>query len=82
MGSQSIYTKENLLDSKEFRKQAHMIVDFIADYYENIEKYPVLSQVEPGYLQNLLPKSAPSCPEPIESILKDVQDHIVPGLTN
>ncbi|KAF3450338.1 hypothetical protein FNV43_RR06418 [Rhamnella rubrinervis] len=82
MGSQSIYTKENLLDSNEFRKQAHMMIDFIADYYENIEKYPVLSQVQPGYLQNLLPKSAPYYPEPIESILKDVQEHIVPGLTH
>ncbi|KAF3450354.1 hypothetical protein FNV43_RR06434 [Rhamnella rubrinervis] len=82
MGSQSIYTKENLLDSNEFRKKAHMMVDFIADYYENIEKYPVLSQVAPGYLKNVLPKSAPYCPEPIESILKDVQEHIVPGLTH
>lgn len=59
-----------------------MVVDFIADYYENIEKYPVLSPVEPGYLRKLLPKSAPDYPEPIETILQDVQDHIVPGLTH
>ncbi|KAH7545195.1 tyrosine decarboxylase [Ziziphus jujuba] len=73
---------ENLLDPNEFRRQGHMIVDFIAEYYKNIEKYPVLSQVEPDYLRKLLPKSAPDYPEPIETIIQDVQDHIVPGLTH
>ena len=33
------------LGPKEFRRQGHMIIDFIADYYENIERYQVLSQV-------------------------------------
>ncbi|CAN6567924.1 hypothetical protein C1H46_023035 [Malus baccata] len=70
------------LDPVEFRRQGHMMVDFIADYYQNIEKYPVLSQVEPGYLRKCLPESAPDNPEPIESILQDVQKHIVPGLTH
>lgn len=73
-------TKENLLDPKELRRQDHMMVDFIAEYYENVEKYPVLSQVQPGYLKALLPKSAPYHPDHIETILKDVQHHIVPGL--
>lgn len=72
----------NPLDPQEFRRQAHMVVDFIADYYQTIEKYPVQSQVEPGYLRKLLPKSSPSCPEPIETILQDVKAHILPGLTH
>ncbi|XP_057949244.1 tyrosine decarboxylase-like [Malania oleifera] len=70
------------LDPQEFRRQGHMIIDFLADYYENIEQYPVLSQVEPGYLRPRLPESAPSDPEPIETILKDVKDHILPGITH
>ncbi|KAJ0017797.1 hypothetical protein Pint_10985 [Pistacia integerrima] len=59
-----------------------MIIDFIADYYRNVEKYPVRSQVEPGYLSKRLPESAPNNPEPIEKILQDVQEHIVPGITH
>ncbi|KAK7819705.1 tyrosine/dopa decarboxylase 2 [Quercus suber] len=59
-----------------------MIIDFLADYYRDVEKYPVLSQVEPGYLQKRLPKSTPHNPEPIETILQDVQEHIVAGLTH
>ncbi|KAF3450355.1 hypothetical protein FNV43_RR06435 [Rhamnella rubrinervis] len=42
----------------------------------------MVSQVQPGYLKPLLPKSAAYYPEPIETILKDVQHHIVPGLTH
>ncbi|KAK0580205.1 hypothetical protein LWI29_037968 [Acer saccharum] len=70
------------LDSEEFRRQGHLIIDFIADYYKNSERYPVRSQVEPGYLRKQLPESAPYNPEPIETILKDVEEHIVPGITH
>lgn len=70
------------LNLEEFRRQGYMAIDFIADYYQNIEKHPVLSQVEPGYLKNLFPKSAPYSPEPIETILHDLQKHIVPGITH
>lgn len=59
-----------------------MIIDFLADYYQNIANYPVLSQVEPGYLKNLMPSHAPLNPESIETILQDLQQHIVPGLTH
>ena len=62
----------NPLDPEEFKQQGHMIIDFLADYYRDVEKYPVLSQVEPGYLQKRLPKSTPHNPEPIETILQDV----------
>ncbi|KAL8259372.1 hypothetical protein R6Q59_027325 [Mikania micrantha] len=55
----------NPLEPEEFRRQAHLVVDFLADYYSNIEKYP-----------------APLKPEPIETILQDVQKHIIPGITH
>ncbi|CAI9090370.1 OLC1v1025133C1 [Oldenlandia corymbosa var. corymbosa] len=72
----------NPLNIQEFRTQAHRMVDFIADYYQNIESYPVLSQVEPGYLRSRLPESAPYRPEPFEDILRDVKSDIIPGMTH
>ncbi|GMI87862.1 aromatic aldehyde synthase [Hibiscus trionum] len=72
----------NPLDPEEFRSQGHMIIDFLADYYQNIQKYPVLSQVEPGYLVKRLPTTAPYVAEPVEAILQDVQQHIIPGITH
>ncbi|PHU12263.1 Aromatic-L-amino-acid decarboxylase [Capsicum chinense] len=78
----SSVTEFNPLDPEEFRTQAHQMVDFIADYYKNIESYPVLSQVEPGYLRSHLPENAPYFPESLDTIMKDVQNHIVPGMTH
>ncbi|KAK3025983.1 hypothetical protein RJ639_041674 [Escallonia herrerae] len=72
----------NPLDHEEFRRQGHMMIEFIADYYQNIEIYPVCSQVKPGYLRERLPESAPVSPEPLEIILKDVQKDIIPGITH
>ncbi|XP_021911825.1 tyrosine decarboxylase 1-like [Carica papaya] len=72
----------NPLDPEEFRKQGHKIIDFLADYYQNIESYPVLSQVQPGYLRQHLPDSAPDAPELIETIILDIQKHIIPGITH
>ncbi|OVA11562.1 Pyridoxal phosphate-dependent decarboxylase [Macleaya cordata] len=73
---------QNPLQPDEFRRQGHMIIDFLADYYRDVEKYPVRSQVEPGYLRKRLPESAPYNSEPIETILQDVQKDIIPGLTH
>lgn len=78
----SILSEFKALDPEEFRKQAYQTIDFIVDYYKNIEKFPVLSQVEPGYLRNSLPSAPPYKPESFENILKDVQTKIIPGMTN
>ncbi|XP_028765583.1 tyrosine decarboxylase 1-like isoform X2 [Neltuma alba] len=70
------------MDAEQLREQAHKMVDFIADYYKTIENFPVLSQVEPGYLVKLLPDSAPNHPESLQDILIDVQEKILPGVTH
>ncbi|ERM99170.1 tyrosine/DOPA decarboxylase 2 [Amborella trichopoda] len=78
----SVMDAPHPLDPEDFRKQAHIMVDFIADYYQDVEKLPVRSEVEPGYLRHRLPDSAPYNPEPLENILEDVKSHIVPGITH
>ncbi len=66
----------------EFRKQGKQMIDWIADYYENLEKYPVLSQVKPGEIKNQLPVTAPANSESIEQIMADVNSIIMPGITH
>lgn len=66
----------------EFRKQGKQMIDWIADYYENVENYPVLSQVKPGDIKNQLPDSAPAEGETMEQIMKDVNSIIMPGITH
>ncbi|KAM0887692.1 hypothetical protein ACQ4PT_028830 [Festuca glaucescens] len=73
-----------LLDSEEFRRQGHQVVDFIAEYYSRIADYPVHPDVVPGFLSRRLPQNAPSRPEsdPLSAALNDVRDLILPGITH
>ena len=66
----------------EFRKQGKQMIDWIADYYENIEKYPVLSQIKPGEIKNQLPTVPPAESESMEQIMADVNSIIMPGITH
>jgi aromatic-L-amino-acid decarboxylase len=66
----------------EFRRCGRAVVDWIADYYERIESFPVLSQVEPGQIRASLPAEPPLEGEPFEVILGDVADLILPGITH
>jgi aromatic-L-amino-acid decarboxylase len=67
---------------EEFRKHGRAVVDWIADYYERIESFPVVSQVEPGEIRATLPVAAPAQGEPFEKILSDVEKLILPGITH
>jgi len=67
---------------QEFRRYGRAVVDWIADYYENIESYPVLSQVQPGEVRTTLPTEPPLHGEPFENMLKDVNDLLLPGITH
>jgi aromatic-L-amino-acid/L-tryptophan decarboxylase len=70
------------MDPEEFRKHGHEVVDWIADYYQRIEDFPVLSRVAPGEIRASLPKEAPKRGESFESILADVEKLILPGITH
>uniref|UniRef100_M8B8R1 Uncharacterized protein n=1 Tax=Aegilops tauschii TaxID=37682 RepID=M8B8R1_AEGTA len=39
------------LDPEDVRAYLHKAVDFVSDYYANVESMPVLPDVKPGYLQ-------------------------------
>jgi len=66
----------------EFRKQGKQIIDWIADYYETVEKYPVLSQVKPESVKNQLPLLPPENSESFEQIMGDVNSILMPGITH
>ena len=67
---------------EEFRRYGRAVVDWIADYYQRIESFPVLSQVKPGQIRASLPAEPPVQGEPFEAILKDVEELILPGVTH
>ena len=65
-----------------FRDDGHAAVDWAADYLDRIDEFPVLAQVAPGDLTAKLPASAPEHAEPFANVLQDLDDLIVPALTN
>jgi aromatic-L-amino-acid decarboxylase len=70
------------MDPEEFRRHAHRIVDWIADYLAHPERFPVLSQSRPGEIKNALPAHAPTRGEAFEAMLADLDRIIVPGVTH
>ncbi|KAK1260738.1 Aromatic-L-amino-acid decarboxylase [Acorus gramineus] len=81
--SSPLHEPFNPLDIDDFRTQAHKAVDFIADYYASIESRPVLPRVDPGYLRKTLSPPTPLTePTPFDSILSEIETHIIPGMTH
>lgn len=70
------------VDLEAFRHEAHRLVDWMADYLRDVERYPVLSRAAPGAVRAAMPATAPAAPEPLSRILDDVAGTVLPGLTH
>ena len=66
----------------EFRRYGNAVIERIARYMEDVERYPVLSQAEPGSIRESLPRFPPEEGEAFADILRDIDSIIVPGLTH
>ncbi|MEX0592608.1 MAG: pyridoxal-dependent decarboxylase [Nitriliruptoraceae bacterium] len=70
------------MDAEAFRRHGRDVIDWIADYFENVGDRPVLAQVSPGEVRAQLPDHAPNEPEAFSSILGDVDRIVMPGITH
>ena len=70
------------MDPEAFRREAHRLADWIADYLAHSSRYPVLSRVSPGDIVRSLPAEAPEGGESFDRIFQDFETLIVPGLTH
>ena len=70
------------MDPAEFRRHAHALVDWIATYSEQVERYPVVPRVAPGDVRAALPAHAPALGEPFETVFADFERVLVPALTH
>ncbi len=70
------------MNPDEFRRCGHAMVDWIADYYTRIESFPALSRVEPGQVRASLPSDPPAKGEAFDTILRDIEKLILPGITH
>lgn len=70
------------LPPEEFRRLAHEVADWIADYREGIEGFPVFPDVKPGFLREALPADPPEEGESMDAILEDFRRDVLPGITH
>lgn len=70
------------MSKEDFRRFGHELIDWVADYLDQVEDLPVMSQIEPGDLKAQLPVAPPQKGEAMEQIIADVDRLIVPALTH
>ncbi len=73
---------EKFVDIETFRKHGHEFIDWVADYYKEVEKYPVRASVTPGQVKSQLPQNPPLKGESMEKIFADFQEIILPGISH
>jgi aromatic-L-amino-acid decarboxylase len=66
----------------EFRRRAHELVDWIADYRTNVRARPVMAQTAPGAVKAQLPAHPPEVPESFDAVMRDLDAIVMPGLSH
>ena len=70
------------MSAEELRRAGYALIDWIIDYHERIEDFPVLSQVAPGDVRTQLPATPPQHGESFDVVMADVERIILPGVTH
>ena len=70
------------MHSNEFRRHAHRLVDWMADYFENVHRLPVTPEARPGDVLRQVPPSPPEQGEPFDRLFGDFQSMVLPGMTH
>ena len=65
---------------EQFRKHGYAVIDWLAEYREQLERLPVQSAVSPGEIRSALPPGPPQQAESFAELMKDLDQVIVPGL--
>ena len=70
------------MDTDEFRKLGHDLIDWIAAYREHVGEYPVMSRVQPGEVAARLPAEPPLHGGDLGGIVADLDRVVMPGITH
>ncbi len=65
-----------------FKESGYRAVDWVAEYLEHMDAYPVFAQTKPGDIKSRLPKSAPEKPERFDQVINDFEKTLLPGITH
>ncbi|HUP61231.1 MAG TPA: pyridoxal-dependent decarboxylase [Thermoanaerobaculia bacterium] len=66
----------------DFRATGHKLVDWIADYFDNIDDYAVLSRVQPGEVERQFAATPSFEGKSYDALLTEFEQKILPGVTH
>ena len=70
------------MDAQEFRRLGYQLVDWIADYREQIERLPVMSQAQPGEIRAAFQDHPPQQGGRMDQALAALERDVLPGITH
>ncbi|MGA2081660.1 MAG: pyridoxal-dependent decarboxylase [Holophaga sp.] len=70
------------MDTQEFRRLGHQMVEWVAAYRDRLETLPVMSPLSPGQVKAQLPAAPPAQGEGLEGILQDLDRVVLPGISH
>ena len=68
--------------TEEFRAAGHTLIDWIGDYLDGVDRYDVLSRVQPGDVAKQFAAAPSQDGRPYDALLADVESKIIPGITH
>ncbi len=66
----------------EFKEAGHYLVDYIADYLQNVSNKALFNPVEPSYLYDMFDENIPDSPKSLFEIQKLLQEKLIPYCTH
>ena len=70
------------MNTHDFRRLGHELIDWVADYRERVAEYPVMSRVQPGEVAAQMPAEPPRRAEGLATISADLERIVLPGITH
>src|ERR1700732_5463661 len=70
------------MTSLQFREAGKQLIDWLADYYEQVERHPAPSQVVPGEVRTSLPVQPPQAGTDFHHIIQELNSKVMPGITH
>nr|QNG40892.1 aromatic amino acid decarboxylase 1 [Hofstenia miamia] len=70
------------MDTEEFRKVGYRMIDYVANYFENLKERNVTPPLEPGFMRQRVPTTPNDDPEEWDEIFNDIEDVVMDGMTH
>jgi len=70
------------MPDKEFRAAGHYLVDFIADYLEDVKNRPLFPDVQPAFLHELFDEPIPTKELTLQQVQQQLEERLLPYCTH